>query len=61
MNHKYILEEYGNTLHELKWNVSLGRVFNSIDIMLEIVLGKDSSGDTMLVEMEKENSMKIPA
>jgi len=40
--------------------VSLGRVFQSVNLMLKVVLEKDSSGGTILIEMERGNPIKMP-
>lgn len=48
-------EEFRNTLYEFRWDVSLERVFCTINIMLKVVLEKDSSGGPLLVEMERGN------
>lgn len=51
-------EEFGNTLCEFRQDVSLERIFHRINIMLKVVLEKDSSGDTLLVEIERGNPIK---
>lgn len=48
-------------LYEFRWDVSLERVFHSVDIMLKAVPENSSSGGTVLVEMERGDLIKMTA